>query len=82
MAVNVSAYLPPLARLVCPDHVNELGHVVLDGSPAPIPQLGPLTRSVAAAPGIGGRAAVEHDLPEFVDMLGAYQPGEGREVLR
>ena len=43
VVVNVSQYLPPLARLVCPEHVNELGQVVLNGSTSSDPNGGVLT---------------------------------------
>jgi hypothetical protein len=55
VVVNVTGNLPPIARLVCPDHVNELGHVLLDGSSSSDPNGGALTyqwTQLQGSPGI------------------------------
>jgi len=43
VVVNVTVNLPPLARLSCPEQVNEHGNVLLDGSTSSDPNGGPLT---------------------------------------
>src|SRR4249919_3298378 len=61
VVVNVTGNLPPIARLVCPAQVSELGHVLLDGSTSSDPNGGPLTyqwTQLQGSPGIavGGEA--------------------------
>jgi hypothetical protein len=70
VVVNVTGNLPPIARLVCPDHANELGHVLLDGSTSSDPNGGALTyqwTQLQGSPGIavGGEtgSSVQFDAP-------------------